>query len=236
MLKDKIDVKKLVYLSLLTAIVFVLQYISLFMRFGTFSLTFVLTPIVVGVATCGMWAGAWLGFVFAIAVFVTGDAALFLQFNIPATIVVVIVKGVLAGVAAGVVYKLLEKVNRIVAIFTAAVVTPIVNTGIFFIGCELFFFEDIAEFFAVEAEKVTVFIITGLIGINFIIELVVNLILAPAVCRILDILAKTAPRKRAFARNHSGIASEPVAAVSADEDTVADPADKEACDAGENQA
>ena len=196
MYTKKLDTKKLMYMSLLTAIVFVLQYISLFMRFATFSLTFVLTPIVVGVATCGVWAGAWLGLVFAVAVFVTGDAALFLQFNIPATIAVVILKGVLAGLASGAVYKLLEKINRYAAIFTAAVVAPIVNTGIFFIGCRLFFFEDIASYFNVEAEKVTLFIITGIIGINFIIELLVNLILAPTVYRIIEINDKQFSRKR----------------------------------------
>lgn len=196
--KNRLDTRKLIYLSLLTAIVFILQYISLFMRFGTFSLTFVLTPIVVGVATCGVYAGAWLGLVFAIAVFVTGDAALFLQFNIPATILVVVIKGVLAGLAAGAVYKLIEKLNRYCAIFAAALVAPIVNTGIFFLGCEMFFFDDIASFFAVEAEQVTVFIITGLIGINFIIELVVNLVLAPTVYKILDILGKTEPRRKGY--------------------------------------
>ena len=211
MLKNKIDVKKLVYLSLLTAIVFVLQYISLFMRFGTFSLTFVLTPIIVGVATCGIYAGAWLGLVFAIAVFVTGDAALFLQFNIPATIAVVIIKGVLAGALAGGVYKALEKINRTVATFTAAVVAPIVNTGIFFIGCELFFFDDIASYFAVDAEKVTIFIITGLIGINFLIELLVNLVLAPTVCRLLDILQKK-PKRNIRVSNTISDASDKISA------------------------
>ena len=190
----KMDTKKLMYMSLLTAIVFVLQYISLFMRFGTFSLTFVLTPIVVGVATCGMIAGAWLGLVFAVAVFVTGDAALFLQFNIPATIVLVILKAVLAGLAAGAVYKLLEKVNRYAAILCAAITAPVVNTGVFFLGCHLFFFEDIASYFEIEAEQVTVFIITVLIGINFIIELLVNIVLAPTVCRIIDINDKHSRR------------------------------------------
>ena len=192
----KLDTKKLMYMSLLTAIVFVLQYISLFMRFAAFSLTFVLTPIVVGVATCGIWAGAWLGLVFAAAVFVTGDAALFLQFNIPATIAVVILKGVLAGLASGAVYKLLEKINRYAAIFTAAVVAPIINTGIFFIGCHLFFFEDIASHFELEAEEVTLFIITVLIGINFIIERLVNLILDPTVYRILEINDKHSVRRK----------------------------------------
>ena len=188
--KNSINVRKMTYLAILSAIVFVLQFISLFLRFSTFSLTFVLVPIVVGVSICGIGAGAWLGFVFALAVFATGDAALFLQFNIPATIFLVFLKGILAGLAAGAVYKLLEKLNRYAAIICAAVTAPIVNTGIFFLGCELFFFEDIAAEFALQAEQVTLFIITGFIGINFIIEFAVNLILAPTVYKILEIYKK----------------------------------------------
>ena len=190
MTKTKFDIRKLTYLALLTAIVFVLQFVSLFMRFSTFSLTFVLVPIVVGVALCGLWAGAWLGFVFAMAVFATGDAALFLTFNVPATIAVVVLKGVLAGLAAGLAYKLFERVNKYLAIITSAVIAPIVNTGVFFIGCELFFFEDIAGYYNVSAEQVTVFIITAFIGINFIIELGVNIILSPAIYRIIKIKQK----------------------------------------------
>lgn len=188
--KTTVDIRKLTYLAMLTAIVFVLQFVSLFMRFTYFSLTFVLVPIVVGVALCGVWAGAWLGLVFSLAVFITGDAALFYAFNPWATILVVVLKGVLAGIVCGYVYKLIEKKNRYAAIVSSAVTAPIVNTGIFFIGCELFFFSDIAAYFNVQAEKVTVFIIIVLIGINFIVEFAVNLILAPTIYRLIEIKKK----------------------------------------------
>lgn len=188
--KNTVDIRKMTYLAILTAIVFVLQFISLFLRFSAFSLTFVLVPIVIGVSICGIGAGAWLGFVFGLAVFATGDAALFLQFNIPATIFLVFLKGILAGLAAGLVYKLLEKKNRYLAIICSAVVAPVVNTGTFFLGCELFFFKDIAAEFALKAEEVTLFIITGFIGINFFVELAVNLILAPTIYKLIEINKK----------------------------------------------
>lgn len=188
--KNTVDIRKMTYLAILTAIVFVLQFISLFLRFSAFSLTFVLVPIVIGVSICGIGAGAWLGFVFGLAVFATGDAALFLQFNIPATIFLVFLKGILAGLAAGLVYKLLEKKNRYLAIICSAVAAPVVNTGTFFLGCELFFFKDIAAEFALKAEEVTLFIITGFIGINFFVELAVNLILAPTIYKLIEINKK----------------------------------------------
>ena len=188
--KSSMDIRKMTYLAILTAIVFVLQYISLFMRFSAFSLTFVLVPIVVGVAACGMWSGAWLGFVFAMAVFATGDANLFLGFDVLGTIVVVVFKGVLSGLACGIVYKLLEKKNQFLAIIMAAIIAPIVNTGIFFLGCILFFFDDIAFTFELEASQVIPFVIFGFIGINFIIEFAINLILAPTIFRIIKINKK----------------------------------------------
>ena len=184
------DVRRLTYLGIMTAIVFVLQYLSFFTRFGTFSLTFVLVPIVIGVALCGFSAGPWLGFVFSIAVLASGDAALFLGFDAFGTVVTVILKGTFAGAAGALCYKLLGKVNRYLAVVVAAIVTPIVNTGIFFLGCVVFFFDDIAAFWQLSAKEVVPFVIMGLIGINFIIEVVVNLVLVPVVYRIIQIKKK----------------------------------------------
>ncbi len=186
----KFDAKRLTYLSVLTAIVFVLQYLSFFTRFTVFSLTFVLVPIVIGVALCGWVAGPWLGFVFGLAVLISGDAALFLEFSIFGTIVTVLLKGMLAGLAAAVVYTLFEKKNRYLAVVLAAVSAPIVNTGVFFLGSVVFFFKDIMSYWNLEAGAVVPFVITGLIGINFIIEVAVNLVLVPTVYRLIQIKKK----------------------------------------------
>lgn len=190
---SKFDTKKLTYLSIMTAIVFLLQFISLFMRGPMFSITFVLVPIVIGVALCGFEAGPWLGFVFGVAVLVTGDANAFLAVNPFGTIVTVILKGVLAGLAAAFVYKLLEKKNRYLSVAVAAITAPIVNSGIFFLGSLLFFYDyvsDVMKALVPDSTSVPLFIITGFIGINFIVEIVVNLVLVPAVYRIIEIKKK----------------------------------------------
>lgn len=187
---SSINIKKLTYLAILTALIFLLQFLARFLQFGIFSLTFVLVPIVVGVALCGVGAGAWLGFAFGLAVFVTGDAALFLQFNVIGTIITVMLKGTLSGFLAGVIYKLFEKKNRYGAIFAAALTAPVVNTGIFFLGSLVFFFDSIAEFWKLSAKEVVPFIITGLIGINFLVEVAINIILAPTIYRIININKK----------------------------------------------
>ncbi len=179
----KFDVRKLTFLALMTAIVAVLQVLSGVIQFGPFSITLALTPIVVGSALYGWKAGAWLGFVFG-AVTLT-NAALFLSVSIPATIFVCLLKGVAAGAAAGLVYKLLEKKNSYLAVIAAAITCPIVNTGVFALGCMLFFMPAVTEL-AGDSNAVA-FIFTGFIGVNFFVEFGVNLVLAPVVFRLIQI-------------------------------------------------
>ena len=64
MSKQSKSIHKLVGLALFTAIVVVLQLISSMIRFGPFSITLALVPIVVGAAMYGIAGGAWLGLVF----------------------------------------------------------------------------------------------------------------------------------------------------------------------------
>lgn len=188
----KFDTKKLVGIGLLTAIVVVLQLISLGMRFGMFSITFVLIPIVVGSALYGWKAGAWLGFVFGVVVVLT-DAGAFLAVDIIGTVITCLLKGALAGTVAGLIYKLLSKKNDTLAVIAAAVATPIVNTGVFLLGCCIFFMDTVSEWAAgFGYENVGAYMIFGLVGINFIIEFVINLVLNPVIVRLIRIGKKTA--------------------------------------------
>ena len=189
----KFDTKKLVGIALLTAIVVVLQFIALGMRFGMFSITFVLIPLVVGSALYGWKAGAWLGFVFGIVVLLTGDAAAFLTVDVFGTILTVLLKGTLAGTTAGLVYKALSKKNDTLAVITAAVATPIVNTGIFLLGCCVFFMDTVSEWAAgMGYESVGAYMILGLVGINFVIEFSINLILNPIIVRLIKLGKRSA--------------------------------------------
>lgn len=187
--KNSKNVRKLTYLAIFTAMIFVLQLISFLMRGPMFSLTFVLVPIVIAVAICGFHAGPWLGFVFGVAVLVTGDANAFLAVNPVATVFVVLLKGTLAGLCAAFVYQLLEKKNRYLSVILAAISAPIVNSGVFFAGC-LLFFKDYLSGLAPEGQSVIEFIVLVLIGTNFLIEIAVNLILVPTIFRVIEIVKK----------------------------------------------
>ena len=188
--KNRERTNALVGTALLTAIVVVLQFVSMNLRFTQFSITLVLMPVVLGAALYGIGTGAWLGFVFGIVVLLTHDAYTFLAVNIAGTIITVLAKGTLAGLISALVYKLLEKKNRYAAVITASILSPVTNTGIFLIGCRLFFWETIKSWAAGEGQSVAAYVIFILVGINFIIELSINLVLDPAIVRIIDIVKK----------------------------------------------
>lgn len=180
--------KTLVGIGLFTAIVVVLQFLGGGIKFGMFSISLVLVPIVVGSAVYGWKAGAWLGFIFGGAVLLSGDAAAFMVIDPLATVAVVLVKGTACGLCAGLVYKLLERYNNFLAVFAAAIICPIVNTGIFLLGCQLFFLETVAEWGrGLGFENATAYMFLGLAGVNFLIELAVNIVLAPVIVRLIRI-------------------------------------------------
>ena len=95
--KRKMSTETMVLGAVLTALVIVLQYLSMAIRFGTFSITLSLIPIVVGALTCGAGMGTWLGLVFGVTVLLTGDAAPFWAVNAGGTFITVITKGIAAG-------------------------------------------------------------------------------------------------------------------------------------------
>ncbi len=180
---------KMVGIGLFSAIVVVLQLLGSFIKLGPFSISLVLIPIVVGSAVYGKGAGTWLGFLFGVTVLLSGDAAAFLTVNFIGTIITVLVKGTLAGLAVDIVYSLLVKVNKYLAVFVSAAICPIINTGIFLLGCKIFFMETITQWSSGSeyGANVVAYMFLGLAGGNFICELLANLLMSPVIVRIADI-------------------------------------------------
>ncbi len=183
--------KKLVLAAVMTAFVVLLQLMGSFIHLGPFSISLVLIPIVIGAALCGVGIGAWLGFVFGIVVIISGDAAAFMSIDLFGTVVTVLLKGTLAGLAAGLTYKLLERFNKYIAVIVAAVVCPLVNTGVFLCGCAIFFLDTVKAWGIAEGYgSVVAYMFLGLVGGNFIFELLSNILLSPTVVRVIDIKRK----------------------------------------------
>lgn len=182
--------EKLALMALLTALTAVLAYLGGFIKIGVASINFTLVPVVLGAALLGPYAGAWLGGVAGVIFFTTVDAVGWLAWSIPGTIVTVMVKAILSGLCAGLVYKLLEKFNRYVAVIASAIVCPVLNTGIFLLGCIVFFMDPLTKLAGEQGTSFATFLIVGMAGFNFVLELLVNIVLSPAILRLINIKKK----------------------------------------------
>ena len=186
---------KMVAMAFMMALVFVMQSISgMIPPIGGFSISLVLIPIVLGAAIYGPGAGALLGATFGAIVYincVTGvdlGGAMVFQANPVLCFLVVMGKGTLAGLASGFVYKLLKNKSPYLAMLIAAIVCPVVNTGVF-VAAMFAFFIDVLSAWA-EGGNVVGYVLTGLILANFVPELIINIVFSPAGQQIHKIVRK----------------------------------------------
>lgn len=188
------------YLAVLLALVIVLQWFASAIPVGATgaSLNFSLIPIVLGAVLLGPLEGMFLGLVCGIVVLtqvivMTGSPFyVAIWTNSPVvTTFTCLVKTTAAGLLAGYVYRWISKKNTLAAVFAASAVVPIVNTGLFVVGC-LCMSGTIADFGGGlgSAGALFSFILVGLVSFNFFIELGINLVLSPAIHRVVVIVEK----------------------------------------------
>ena len=166
--------EKITIITIFAALIVILQCISTFINFGSFPITLTLIPIIVGGAVYGPFVGMILGIVFGIVVslmVVTGldpSGATMLAIHPVITVSVCLIKGALAGLCSALVYKFMKNKNEKTAIILAAAVAPLVNTCTLFIVLIVFFDSSFAV------------MVSAIMSINFLIELLTNIILAPS--------------------------------------------------------
>ncbi len=184
------SVRRMTGMSLMAAVIAVLTVLGNFVRFGPFPITLALAPIIIGAAMYGAGAGAILGGVFGLVTLVGGLAGwdggtvMYLMGIAPvACILVCIGKGIAAGWCAGLVYGAIEKKNRHIGVVAAGIVCPVVNTGVFIIGMLLFFTSALESW--ASGQGLLYYVIFGLTGINFLVELAVNLVLSSGITAII---------------------------------------------------
>ena len=192
--------KNISFIAVLVALVVVLQVFGGYITIAGLSLNLALVPIVLGAILFGPIVGAVLGFICGLIIFIYGvtgqEAFTFYIFNVNpvATTILCFLKTTVAGLVAGFVYRLIEKKNKLVAVFTASALVPIINTGIFAIGC--FIILDTVVAFLESAGLDTTGMSAGYIVFavvitwNFFIELLTSLILAPAVATVTRVVEK----------------------------------------------
>lgn len=183
--------RRMTGLAIFSAIIVVIQIVCTFVRFGPFSITLALAPIIIGAALYGVSAGAYLGGVLGLVVLITGllgwdggTVIYLMSQNALGTILICLVKTVAAGWLAGLVYRAAAKKNTLLGVILAGIVCPVVNTGLFIAGMLIFFFSTLQTW--ANGTAVTYFIIVGLTGVNFLIELLANMVLASGITRVIQ--------------------------------------------------
>lgn len=176
--------KNMVGIAMLAAIVAVLQIIATAFPMKP-NISFTLIPIVIGSAVYGKRCGAFLGLVFGIVTLFDPAAEYFLSINPLATVIMQLLKASAAGWVAGFVFEIINKKfkNLYVAGICSAIVCPVVNTAIFCIGMFTIFNDYLVENAA--GANLIYFLLVVFVGINFLIELGLNIILSPAIIRII---------------------------------------------------
>ncbi len=191
--------QRLVGTAVLVALVIVLQTFGSGIRLGPFTPTLSLVPIIIGAILFGPLTGGILGFVFSVVVLISvisgadqGGAAMFAM-DPGATSFIVLLKGTLAGFLSGFVVDKMSSKNMTVGVALAAIICPVVNTGIFSIGVLVFFYDLIASWGETAGfDNALIYVIAGLIGINFLVELILDLVLVPVIVRVITAVRRGA--------------------------------------------
>ena len=201
-IQQKRRILYLAQLALLTAILMVLHFTGAAIPLPGTKISLVLIPIALGAMLLGPTAGAILGFIYGTTVFVSlgvmhmDPFTGFLFDNTPVMAALIcIVKTTAAGLVAGWVYRALSKKSVWLAVFVAAALVPTVNTGLFVLGCFLIY-STISEFAAGAGYSAVYFILIICAGINYLLELAINLIFSPALERLVRLLSKKVGRRR----------------------------------------
>jgi uncharacterized membrane protein len=191
---NSLKIKKLVGLATLTALVVGLQFLSNNVTFGSISITLALIPIAMGAILYGPLVGFFLGAVMGgIVLAAPSTQTVFMSVNLPATIILCILKTGIAGLVSGLLFKLFaylakNKENKktknaffAAGIIVAALVVPVINTGLFILGASIFFTSIFGNFVGV---------INAVITTNFLVEFLVSAVLSPALVTLVRVLTK----------------------------------------------
>lgn len=189
--KKKIfSTKMIAATGVLTAIEIVLQILGNFITIGPVSINLSLIPIALGAILYGPICGAFLGFINGLTVvFAPSTLAIFMPINPLATILLCLLKSTLAGLIAGLVYLPFRKKNQFIGSIISSMLVPIVNTGLFAIGC-LLFFRSFLESVAIGFPNIYAALFLAIIGWNFVFEFLINSILSPGLTRIVRVVEK----------------------------------------------
>ena len=192
-MKNSLQIKRLVGIATLCAIAFVLQYwiagvLPKLPIGGGTAVNLALIPVVMGAILYGPVGGLSVGLFLGAVTLLPGQGAEGFYVNWYMTILAILLclgKTGLAGLASGLLFKLIYKKNYIVAIFVAAAIAPTVNSGTF-----LLLYGVLVYIMTGQAYSETFMALGMMVLFAYSAELVVNLLLAPALASLVLVLTK----------------------------------------------
>lgn len=168
------QIRQIAGIAILSALTIILTVVSNYIVIGGISINLSLIPIVLAAIIFGPYAGFFVGLING--GFIMLSAGAFFAVSIHGTILVCLLKTSVAGLVAGFVYEWLNDVNEFVSTLITALVVPFINTTLFILGSLIFFNGVFGE------------LISILVSVNFLIEVAINIVLSPAILRVIKVV------------------------------------------------
>lgn len=182
-IKDKFTTKQLTGAGVLSAVEVVMIAISNYITIGPVNMNLSLVPIAVGAMLYGPIVGGFLGFINGVVTILSPSTmAVFMPISPIGTILVCLLKTTIAGLVSGLLFKAYRNKSMLSAL-TSSIVVPFINTGLFVVGCYLFF-QSWLNVGAVGYDNSFMFLLFAVMGWNFLIEVVISTVLSPSVYSI----------------------------------------------------
>lgn len=169
-MNKRITTQQIVGTGLLLALEIIFQIIGNYLQIGPVNINLSLVTVVLGAVLYGPLSGAVLGFFNGLIILLSPSTiAIFMPISPVGTVIACLLKCTIAGLVAGLLFK---NKNNLIGLIIASILVPVINTGIFSVVC-LLFFRPFLESGVNEAfPNIGAFLIFGVIGINFIVEII----------------------------------------------------------------
>ena len=185
-MNKRITTQQIVGTVLLLALEIIFQIIGNYLQIGPVNINLSLVAVVLAAVLYGPLSGAVLGFFNGLIVLLSPSTiAIFMPISPIGTVIACLLKCTIAGLVAGFVFKLFKNKNNLIGLIIASILVPVINTGIFSVVCLLFFRPFLESGVSETFPNIGAFLIFGVIGINFIVEIISTVALSTPVGMIL---------------------------------------------------
>ena len=178
----KITTRQIVITGLFLAAEIIFQVIGNYLTFGPVNINLSLITIVLAAALCGPLSGAVVGFFNGLmALLSPSTLAIFMPLSPVGTVLACLFKTTVAGLVAGFVFNAFKNKNKMIGLLVSSFLVPVINTAIFTIFCLIFFRPFLESGVGNGYSNIWAFLVFGVIGINFLFEIITTVFLSTAV-------------------------------------------------------